>query len=50
MACKVIPKVQPYVLVNYKHQNIYIFNILPVNILPVKKEAYYCNINVISKE
>ena len=38
-------KCKPYVLVNYTDQNIYIFNILPV-----KKETYYCNIKVISKE
>ena len=43
-------KCKPYVLVNYTRQNIYIFNILPVNILPVKKETYYCNIKVIRKE
>ena len=38
-------KCKPYVLINYTHQNIQIFNILPVNILPIKKETYYSNVH-----
>ena len=50
MTYRVIKKCKPYVLLNYTHQDISIFNILPVNILPVKKETYYSKIKVIGKE
>ena len=50
MTYRVIKKCKPYVLLNYTDQDISIFNILPVNILPVKKETYYSKIKVIGKE
>ena len=50
MTYRVIKKCKPYVLLDYTHQDISIFNILPGNLLPVKKETYYSKIKVIGKE
>ena len=35
---------------NVKNMHLHLFNLLPVNILPVTKYTYYSNIQVTSKE